>query len=42
MTRFEQRTPDWLSAPDAVRRVLSHAEPLETESVPVPQAASAK
>ena len=38
MTQFEKRTPDWLSAQDAVARVLSKARPLDSESVPIPEA----
>ena len=38
MTQFEKRTPDWLSAPKAVERVLSRAEPLAKEQVPFDQA----
>jgi molybdopterin molybdotransferase len=37
MTQFEKRTPDWLSASDAVDQVLSRATPLEEESVPIPE-----
>jgi len=37
MTQFEKRTPDWLSARDAVDRVLSKARPLEPESVTIPE-----
>jgi molybdopterin molybdotransferase len=38
MTQFEKRTPDWLSARDAVKRVLSKAIPLEAETVSIPEA----
>jgi molybdopterin molybdotransferase len=38
MTQFEMLTPDWLSVREAVQRVLSHAEPLESEQVPIPEA----
>ena len=39
MTTFEKRTPDWLSVRDALARVLSQAEPLEVEEVPLFEAA---
>lgn len=35
MTRFEMRTPDWLSVREALDRILSRAEPLERERVSV-------
>jgi molybdopterin molybdotransferase len=35
MTHFEQRTPDWLSVEDALHRVLSHAGPLQEQTVPL-------
>ncbi len=38
MTRFEQRSPDWLSAQEALDRVLARARPLEAETVRVPEA----
>ena len=33
MTRFETRSPDWLSVGEALDRVLGRAKPLETERV---------
>lgn len=33
MTRFEKRTPDWLSVKDAMDRVLSRGSPLGSETV---------
>jgi molybdopterin molybdotransferase len=39
MTSFEKRVPDWLSVKDALERVLSRAEPLEVELVPLVEAA---
>ncbi|MFO8173802.1 MAG: hypothetical protein R6T96_05920, partial [Longimicrobiales bacterium] len=33
MTRFEKRTPDWLSVKDAMDRVLSRGTALESEVV---------
>ncbi len=36
MTEFEKRTPDWLSVPDALTRILRRAEPLPMEETPVP------
>ena len=38
MTQFEMRTPDWLSVREADQRVLSKAQPLDTEQVPIPEA----
>lgn len=38
MTQFEMRTPDWLSVREADQRVLSQAQPLDTEEVPIPEA----
>jgi len=38
MTKFEMRTPDWLSVREAVQRVLSQAEPLDSEQIPIPEA----
>lgn len=35
MTRFETRSPDWLSVEDALSRILAQAEPLETETLSV-------
>ena len=38
MTRFETRSPDWLSVKDALSRILGQVEPLESERIPVEEA----
>jgi len=38
MTRFEKRTPDWLSVREALGRVLSRVEPLDVVHVPLAEA----
>lgn len=38
MTEFERRAPDWLSVREALDRVLSRAEPLREEKVPLSEA----
>jgi len=35
MTHFEMRTPDWLSVREALDRILSRADPLKPERVPL-------
>jgi len=38
MTEFEKRSPDWLSVPEALSRVLSPRSGLESEDIPIQEA----